>query len=59
VSRSHGFVSGAVDYPRIPPMLAVQNCRFRVAAGQSRSFRQGGLGYCPSCFERFMNSLFD
>jgi glycosyltransferase involved in cell wall biosynthesis len=56
------YVGGSDHHLRIPFMLAVRNCGFRVTAagsGDYTPFEKVGLDFYPFGFERFMNPLSD
>ncbi len=56
------YVGGSDHHLRIPFMLAVRNCGFRVTAagsGDCTPFDKVGLAFYPFRFERFMNPASD
>jgi glycosyltransferase involved in cell wall biosynthesis len=56
------YVGGEDHHLRIPFMLAVRNCGFRVTAagsGDRAPFSKVDLDFCPFRFDRFMNAFSD
>ena len=56
------YVGGEDHHLRIPLMLAVRNCGFRVTAagsGDCAPFSKVDIDFCPFHFDRFMNPLSD
>ena len=56
------YVGGEDHHLRIPFMLAVRNCGFRVTAagsGERTPFDKVGLDFHPFCFKRFINPFSD
>ena len=56
------YVGGEDHHLRIPFMLAVRNCGFRVTAagsGERTPFDKVGLDFYPFCFERLINPFSD